>query len=602
MAQDNNDINQNQPPTPPNMEEMMKRFEEEMSKQGKNIPPNTTNETSSSELDVFSATEPATQIEHQVRSDSYNDFVSIQPKFFERFGVLLIALFIALILAATCFISYPEVIKAEIKVQSVNAPKALVTKVNGKVIKILKKNNDNVKKGEHVLYIESTAKHEEVIEVYSKINLLINALDKGINISKKDSVSQQQVAKAKNISEAQGLFYTIQTGVFSTLKEASVINNLSPIYIQENGNGTTKYYAGIYNSYASALEGKTTVSNFGITDAFIKAFNNGKNITIEEAKKLENIASITSQPIQINTNNLSLLNLTYTQLGELQSAFQTFKNSYLSYLDYQTSGVHDKKKNIILSDLDIYKKLLAINNNQKSGASDELKLVEEKSTNNQQLLNNEVIAKADYVEIYLNYLSKKNSMYQYDLTSLNYASQMNQKLRELMEIEEQAKNQEYLFSEAVRTLKSQFDDWINKYIITAPENGKLSYSTFIQENQMVETGKTIAMVVPDNNQNFVEMYITQNSYPKIKLYQSVLLKFPSFPSQDYGYVKGYVSFISPIASDSTYLAKVNCPEGFKTNQKINLNVKHGMSGVGEIIIKDKTIMGRIISKFTEKFK
>ncbi len=594
MAEDNYDISSNQ----------------------RHISPD---ETNSSDLNVFSATEHTTQKEHQVRSDSYNGFVNIQPKFFERFGVLLIALFILLILIASCFINYPEVIRATIKVQSVNAPKELITKINGKVIKLLKTNNDKIKKGDNILFIESTANHVQVLMVYEKINNFINNLNSTINGSStislttisqnkneiyQDKSNNKEVATAKNIAEIKGLFYTIQISKCSKPSSAEKLLNLQPLYTETCEDGMIKYYAGIYYTYAKAVEAQNMVINMSIKDAFIKAFKNNTSITLADAKKLESNDSInTNYSIISPTTDFDLFNdNNYSQLGELQTALQTFQTSYFNYLDYQSAGVYAKKKNIILNDIEILKQLIGLNSNQKNGAGDELKYVEERSKKNESLYQNEVIARDDYVTTYLSYLSKKNSLYQYDLTNLNYASQINQKLRELMEIEEQAKKQNQLLSESAKTLKSQFDEWINKYIVKAPEAGVLSYTSFIQENQMVETGKKIAIVIPANNENFVEMYIPQNMYPKIKLYQRVLLKFPAFPSQDYGYVKGYISFISPVANDSAFLAKITCSNGFKTTQKIQLNVKHGMTGVGEIIIKDKTIMGRIISKFTEKFQ
>jgi HlyD family secretion protein len=249
----------------------------------------------------------------------------------------------------------------------------------------------------------------------------------------------------------------------------------------------------------------------------------------------------------------------------------------------------------------ILEKMIENVDNQKKGEEDELKYFEEKSKTNEILYKSGTIARDEYNTVQANYVAKKNTLMQFVSTKLSYRSQINQKRRDLMELDQQAKNQRSLFIESLHTLKSQFDEWINKYIIKAPIGGTLIFTSYIQESQLIQVGKPIGMINPEGSENYIEMYISQQVYPKVKLNQEVILKFQAYPIQDYGYIKGNIKYISSILNDSSFLVKVNCNKGFVTSQKIRINMKHGMTGVGEIIIKDKTIMGRLISKLTERF-
>lgn len=475
---------------PPNMEAMMKQFQKEL--ENKSIKKNESEELETAASINFleeinrlkseksnNASEPD---ELQIRSDSYTDFICIRPRFFEKWGIAIIALIIALGLLACCFIKYPEIVKGNIKVQSENAPKALLPNISGKITTILRKNNDILMKGDNIIYLESTANHNEVLSAYKEIERFTLNIDK--------------------IAEL----------------------------------------------------------DFSIFDNHI------------------------------------------FQYGELQSQIQNFKQNYLNYKDNLNSGIFEKKRSIIQNDIRILGQQIDNINSQKKGAEEELKFYEEKSKTNEILYKSGVIARDDYNTVQANFVAKKNTLMQFTSTKLSYEAQTNQKKRELIELEQQAKNQQSLFIESLNTLKSQFDEWINKYIIKAPINGILVYTSFIQENQLLQAGKSFGMISPDNNENYVEMYISQQIFPKVKLNQDVVLKFPAYPIQDYGYIKGKINYISPQLNDSCFLVKVNCNKEFITSNKLKVNMKHGMTGIGEIIVKDKTIMGRMVSKMTEKLR
>src|ERR1035437_228848 len=117
---------------PPEIAEILRQFQIEEKKnvaeQEAQEDAQTTANTESSELidqiniNSENANKKSTLL--QIRSDSYSDFINIQPRFFEKWGIAMIAIIIAMGLLACCFIKYPEIVRGNIKVQSENAPKA----------------------------------------------------------------------------------------------------------------------------------------------------------------------------------------------------------------------------------------------------------------------------------------------------------------------------------------------------------------------------------------------------------------------------------------------------------------------------------------------
>jgi HlyD family secretion protein len=82
----------------------------------------------------------------------------------------------------------------------------------------------------------------------------------------------------------------------------------------------------------------------------------------------------------------------------------------------------------------------------------------------------------------------------------------------------------------------------------------------------------------------------------------VLLKFPSYPFEEYGSVKGAVDFISNIPTDSGYIAKVILPNGLHTNYKKQVQYREGLIAQGEIITKNMRLLERFYYNMVKNIK
>ena len=87
-----------------------------------------------------------------------------------------------------------------------------------------------------------------------------------------------------------GVQYKIQIGAYknpdkATLNKFSDLGRVVATPVDDSG--LQKYVIESYSNYSTALGYLKKVHDRGIKDAFIIAFQNGKQITMEEAKKLE---------------------------------------------------------------------------------------------------------------------------------------------------------------------------------------------------------------------------------------------------------------------------------------------------------------------------
>jgi HlyD family secretion protein len=103
-------------------------------------------------------------------SEEINEIITSVPSWILRYGITLILSVIFLIILMSALISYPDVVKTSLKINSSNSPKGIIAHQSGKLVKLLVKDNQQVKNGQTLAFIESTANHFDVIMLKEKLN------------------------------------------------------------------------------------------------------------------------------------------------------------------------------------------------------------------------------------------------------------------------------------------------------------------------------------------------------------------------------------------------------------------------------------------------
>lgn len=149
------------------------------------------------------------------------------------------------------------------------------------------------------------------------------------------------------------------------------------------------------------------------------------------------------------------------------------------------------------------------------------------------------------------------------------------------------------FSQELNRLIIQAEEWKNKYILTASQAGKIRFAGIIQTNQMLAVNQEVFYINSGDEQFFGEMAISQNSMGKIKEGQEVLVKLKSYPFEEYGMLRGKISYLSDIPKDSMFTSVVNFKVTNLSDQNKPIQLKHGMMADAEIITQDATIFQRL---------
>jgi hypothetical protein len=101
------------------------------------------------------------------------------------------------------------------------------------------------------------------------------------------AVPVQNGIETKAIEVQEGLTYTVQIGAYSRIVTNKDLYNLDPIYTEKRSNTLYSFTTGLYSTLAEAIVRKNFAVSVGVRDAFVRAFKDGKRITLEEARQIE---------------------------------------------------------------------------------------------------------------------------------------------------------------------------------------------------------------------------------------------------------------------------------------------------------------------------
>jgi HlyD family secretion protein len=143
------------------------------------------------------------------RSEVAQEIISRKPDFFEKWSLLIFLILLMLLLIGTWFIQYPDIIEASAVLTGDNAPKEIISRQSGRISALFVKNNQPVKQGEIIGWVESNATTQEIIELSEKLANSIGFLKQNDPVA----VSALFRHRFKNLGELQAPYQTFITAL-----------------------------------------------------------------------------------------------------------------------------------------------------------------------------------------------------------------------------------------------------------------------------------------------------------------------------------------------------------------------------------------------------
>ena len=286
----------------------------------------------------------------------------------------------------------------------------------------------------------------------------------------------------------------------------------------------------------------------------------------------------------------------FNRFGEVQNAFETFFISFQTLNAYWQGSISTGKKQLVQKELYTLRSLNKNLNEQEKEVMKDLQLSEDEYKKNLHLYLDSVISLAELRSIESRYISKKIMYKQIQTSILNNSNSQYSSSKQLIDISDNIEQEKINFIKVFNILKNEISNWKHDYILSAPEDGKISFAASVVEYQSATKGQELFYVMTENISYLGEIYLDQYNLGKVESKQTVIIKLKSYPFEEYGVVRGEVDNISEIDVNKQYLVRVILPNGITTNLNKKLKFRFGMLGDAEIITKNTKIIDKIIYK------
>ena len=149
-------------------------------------------------------------------------------------------------------------------------------------------------------------------------------------------------------------------------------------------------------------------------------------------------------------------------------------------------------------------------------------------------------------------------------------------------------------TEALQMMEVSIGQWKEKYLISCPATGKITFTGFWNVNQVIRAGDLFATVIPDDPERIiVRAKVPVSGSGKVKINQDVNIKLSGFPYMEFGVIKGRVNSISMVPVEDSYIAEISLTVGMRSTYNQEIRFINEMTGTAEIITENK----RLIYKF-----
>jgi multidrug resistance efflux pump len=280
--------------------------------------------------------------------------------------------------------------------------------------------------------------------------------------------------------------------------------------------------------------------------------------------------------------------------GELQTGFQAFFQAYINYRSAVENGLLLRKRRFLEKDIDAIYKQTAQLRSQRSLQEQDVSLAEEDLSMHKKLMAAKAETSSEFRLEESKYLARKAPMLQSEASLITANSDILAKQKEIMELDSQVADERSKFSQALNSFISQVEDWRNRYVLTAPQAGKVIFAGTIQQNQVLIAGQDVFYITKGSGDLFGEMNVKQESLGKVKEGQPVLIKLKGYPFEEYGMLHGHLSYLSDVPyKDSIFTSRVDLDSARGSDLKKPVHLKQGMLADAEIITQDATIFQRL---------
>jgi len=280
-------------------------------------------------------------------TDDMQDIITKVPSWILRWGITLFFGILVLIIGLSAFIRYPDVVEAKLQIQSPDSPKPIVSAISGKLVKLLVTENDMVKSGQTLAYLESTANHEKVLNLLTNLKQIQQQalLNKPVNSSLLNQEDDMQLGELQTTYQS---FFSEYLTYISSVNNGFLIKKGN--YLQKDLNNIANQQKQLYRE--KNIEQRDSAIAYDEYEMHKKLVQ-GQVETKAELRQEESKFLLKKSPLIQTESSIINGNDNYAakqkEILELDNQIQEEKGKFLQALNSLISSAEDWKLKYVLS-------------------------------------------------------------------------------------------------------------------------------------------------------------------------------------------------------------------------------------------------------------
>lgn len=295
-------------------------------------------------------------------------------------------------------------------------------------------------------------------------------------------------------------------------------------------------------------------------------------------------------------------------LGELQPDFSNLNNLLKEYQLFHSEQLHQLTYESMRKEKREQEQYLLNLKRQKSLCIQTEQLTSNKLRRDSVLYNQKAILISEYENTKQQSISGRIESPRVDLaistTTLSIIQLENKMEQTLIDHKNKISEYKNTISAVYEQLLARLSIWENTYVLHAPTDGVVSFSTVWSSNQQVNAGDKVFAILSSTPGRIVgKCSIPVNQSGKLIKNQQVAIKLDSYPYLEFGVVNGVIHSISKLpfsqVANSTEIkflvAEVVVEQPLVTSYRKDILFTGELTGVAEIVTEDMTLIEHFVS-------
>ncbi len=290
--------------------------------------------------------------------------------------------------------------------------------------------------------------------------------------------------------------------------------------------------------------------------------------------------------------------------GELQASLSQFNSALESYAKYTSLAYIAQTQKNLADQIAIQKMQLASQREQLRNMARQYELEKANFARDSTLYAASVISSSEYERSQQAMLQTGSSLINYRISTSQLESSISSNEGRLIELDLQQAGEVNNLVVGLKTARDNLlagiASWRNSYIIVSPVAGRVTFTSYWNENQNISAGERFATVVPQGSGSGADEIIGKLVVPsarlgKVATGQTVHVKLNGYPYMEFGILKGELTSISAVPDATGYTADVRFPGGLVSTYKKEFELIHRMDGTAEIVTRDMRLIERFFA-------